>query len=25
MSDSDGGNLSDVDDFDDLEMIMQQV
>nr|GEU81537.1 hypothetical protein [Tanacetum cinerariifolium] len=25
MSDSDGGDLSDVDDFDDLEMIMQQV
>nr|GEU39729.1 nucleotide-binding, alpha-beta plait [Tanacetum cinerariifolium] len=25
MSDSDGGNLSDVDDFDDLDMIMQQV
>ncbi|GJR73709.1 ALP1-like protein [Tanacetum coccineum] len=25
MSDSSGGNLSDVDDFDDLEMIMQQV
>nr|GEY11852.1 hypothetical protein [Tanacetum cinerariifolium] len=25
MSDSSGGELSDVDDFDDLEMIMQQV
>ncbi|GKB67817.1 hypothetical protein Tco_0929229 [Tanacetum coccineum] len=25
MSDSSGGDLSDVDDFDDLEMIMQQV
>ncbi|GKE75264.1 hypothetical protein Tco_1537305, partial [Tanacetum coccineum] len=25
MSDSSGGDLSDIDDFDDLEMIMQQV